>query len=137
MSVPQHDFVWQQGEDGVVRAVYKQNGLPVNLTGYKVRMDVRSTTGALVYVFNSDDIVENPVVEGVDETGVADNEAVLGTDGSITISIPRAASLGSGPFVSTLGEAMNYDVFLRDTSNKQRKILKGTIVFEPSATRWN
>ena len=139
MAIPTYDIVWQEGEDGNINIIYRQNGTPVNLTGYKLRMDVRAapvapaTVGAILYTFNSDDIVEIP---SVDVTGNADNEAVLNSSGEINVVVPRATSLGTGPFATHIGEALSYDIFLRDTSNKQRKILKGTIILEPSTTKW-
>ena len=139
MAIPTYDTVWQEGEDGNISIIYKLNGTPVNLTGYKLRMDVRAapvapaTVGAILYTFNSDDIVETPPV---DVTGSTDNEATQGSAGQINIVVPRATSLASGPFVTHIGEALPYDIFLRDTSNKQRKILKGTIIIEPSITKW-
>jgi hypothetical protein len=129
--VPTYDVLWQQGEDGEINMIYSYNGAPVDLTGYSLRMDVRNAAGAQLFVFNSSD-----VSDPLDSVGTADNEAVLGSDGSINILIPRAASLGSGPFANMMGEELSYDIFLRSPANKQRKILKGTIIFEASATRW-
>jgi hypothetical protein len=135
MSIPTYDLVWQEGEDGQINLIYKLNDTPVNLTGYKLRMDVRDASGGtLLFTFNSDDIVETPPV---DVTGSSDNEAVLGSDGSINILVPRAASLPGGPLATSIGTILNYDIFLRDTTNKQRKILRGTIQLEPSSTKWN
>ncbi len=133
-AIPTYDFVWQQGEDGTINLVYRRDGATVNLTGYKLRMDVRSEVGAALFTFNSDDIVEVP---SVDATGATDNEAVLGADGSIKIVVPRSTSLNDGAFVPSIGKALPYDIFLRDTNNKQRKIMKGTITIESSQTRWN
>ena len=131
MTVPTHDLVWQQGEDGEIHMVYSFNGTPVDLTGYSLRMDVRNAAGTALYIFNSDD-----VADPLDSVGAADNEAVLGSDGTINILVPRTASLNSGPFVPFIGQPLNYDIFLRDTTDKQRKILKGTITFEESQTLW-
>jgi hypothetical protein len=134
MTIPTYAFVWQQGEDGQINMNYTQNDVAVDLTGYKLRMDIRSQSDTLLYTFNSSDITEVP---SVDNVGAGDNEAVLGSDGTINIVIPRAASLGSGPLAAHLDEPLSYDVFLRDTANLQRKILRGTITIEPSETRWN
>lgn len=136
MVVPNYDYVWQQGEDGEINMIYRQ-GIPaaaVDLTGYKLRMDIRNGTGELLFTFNSDDITEVP---SVDEVGVADNEAVLGRQGEISIVVPRAASLPGGPLEGEIGNPLQYDIFLRNTENKQRKILRGTITLEASQTRWN
>lgn len=137
MSVPTYNYVWQQGEDGLISMVYETGTVPapINLTGYKLRMDVRNTAGALLYSFNSDDFTDTSA-PGIDVPGPADNEAVLGSAGQININVPRSASLSGGAFFSEITNTLLYDVFLRDTSNKQRKILRGTIVFEASQTRW-
>jgi hypothetical protein len=128
--IPTYNFTWQQGEDGVIGLVYQVNGVPVDLTGYNVRMDVASA-GTVLYVFNSSDISGTPL----DVTGSADNEATLGSDGSITIVVPRAVSL-TGPLSTYLNQELDYDIFLRDPSNKQKKILEGTITLEASITKW-
>jgi hypothetical protein len=134
MTIPEYDFVWQQGEDGLINITYSIDGVPVNLTGYKLRMDIRSTaTGTILYTFNSDDIVETP---SVDVTGASDNEATLTSGGAINIVVPRTASLTGGTLANNIGESLAYDIFLRDTANKQRKILKGTVTIEASITRW-
>lgn len=135
MAVPSYDYVWQQGEDGEINLVYRSGkpAAPVDLTGYELRMDIRNATGDLLYTFNSEDIVEVP---SVDATGTADNEAVLGADGSINIVVPRTASLGTGPLVGEIGNPLQYDVFLRNAQNRQKKILRGTITLEASQTRW-
>lgn len=137
MAVGSYNMTWEQGEDKDLNIVYKEGDPPVvvNLTGYKVRMDVRAGT-TLVYTFNSDDIVEVP---SVDTTGTADNEiTILGVQGEIDIVIPRAATLSGGALFAHVGTTtLTYDVFLRNTLNKQKKILKGTININTSQTRWS
>lgn len=133
MAIPTHNFVFQQGEDGEISLVYKQDGLGVDLTGYKLRMDVRNSVGVVLFTFNSEDIVGDGAR---DVSGTADNEAVLGSNGSIYIVVPRSASLGDGPLANAIGEALQFDIFLRGTNDKQRKILKGTITIEASQTKW-
>lgn len=139
MAVATYNWTWQQGADLVMSLIYKEgpagSETPVNLTGYSVRMDLVHS-GTRIYTFNSDDI---PVV-GVDETGAADNEAVLGTDGTINIVVPRDITLPGGEVHAVLAPTgntvLNYDIFLRNPSDKQAKILKGTVVVEPSYTLW-
>lgn len=138
MSVPTYNYTWGQGEDLTISLVYKAGPdgaeVPVNLTGYSLRMDICDDTGRL-YTFNSADIPD-PVV---DETGATDNEAVLGTDGSINITVPRALSLPGGAVydaVEAENNVFSYDIFLRDASNKQKKILRGQITVEASYTLW-
>lgn len=138
-EVPTYECIWQQGEDGEINLVYSVNGVAPDLSsGYAVRMDVRNDAGTNLFVFNSEDITSLPVGEtSLDTTGDADNEAVLGPNGAIKISVPRAASLPGGPLGDSVNTALRYDVFLRNkTTNKQKKILKGSIIIEPSQTRW-
>lgn len=134
-EIPEYDFVWQQGEDGEISAVYRRDGVAVNLTGWKLRMDVRSPTGTLLFTFNNTDITDT--TQGVDNVGVADNEATLGADGTIYVVVPRATSLGEGPLVPYVNQPLPYDIFLRDNNDLQKKILKGLITIEASQTRWN
>lgn len=131
----QYDFTWEQGEDIEINVTYKQGtpAVAVDLTGYNVRMDIRDSSDNRLYTLNSADIVEVP---SVDNTGASDNEATLNSSGLISITIPRSATIGSGALVATLGQTLKYDIFLRSPSNKQKKILKGEAVVNPSVTRW-
>lgn len=128
IEIPRKDFVWQQGEDGEISLVYKAGdpAEPVDLTGYKLRMDIRASGGSTpLYTFNSDDAdAETP------------DEAVLTADGEINIVIPRTVSLPAGPLASTIGQALNYDIFVRNPDGKQKKFLKGTVTIEASETLW-
>lgn len=137
------NWTWQEGEDLVMSMVYNEGPegaeVPVNLTGYKLRMDVANTTdGTRVFTFNSDDIAGDPLVDSV---GPADNEATLGTDGSINIVVPRSLTLPGGAVAalyvgSDTALLLNYDVFLRNPAGLQSKILRGTITVERSYTLW-
>lgn len=138
--VATYNWTWEQGADLVMSLVYKEgpDGSEVakNLTGYSLRMDIVSE-GSLIYAFNSSDLSNN-----YDESGAADNEAVLGADGSINITVPRSLTLPGGKVYSLLmaadGESieLNYDMFLRNQVGKQTKILKGVIEVESSYTLW-
>lgn len=139
MTVAVYNWTWQQGADLVMSLVYKEgptgSETPVNLTGYSVRMDL-VYAGARIFTFNSDDIAE----AGVDETGATDNEATLGTDGTINIVVPRDITLPTGEVYAIMAltgnTVINYDIFLRNPAGKQWKILRGTVVVEPSYTLW-
>lgn len=138
MPVPTYNYTWGQGEDLIISLIYKTGpvGLetPVDLTGYSLRMDVADSTGRL-FTFNSDDIDE----PAADVVGPADNEATLGADGSINIVVPRSLTLPGGAVYDNIVAENNvffYDIFLRDTFDKQRKILRGQITVEPSYTLW-
>lgn len=131
MSVPTKDFVWQQGEDGEINMVYKRDGLAVDLTGYNVRMDVKANNNDTpLFTFNT---------TGADTGGevTSGDEATLNAQGEIHVVVPRAASLTGGQLFNYLDTALNYDIFLRDDQNRQKKILKGTITIEKSTTLWN
>lgn len=139
--VATHNYTWQQGEDLTLSMLYKQgpvgSEIPVDLTGYSLRMDIVGADGLHRYTFNSDDIPDPTV----DEVGELDNEAVLGADGSINITVPRTLTLPGGEIytditATTPNLTFQYDVFLRDTAGKQKKILKGTITVEKSVTLW-
>lgn len=142
MATPEHDWVWSQGADLDMSFKYLRgpegSETAVNLTGYKLRMDIRATdiTGTRVYTFNSDDIAGDTTI---DLTGVADNEAVLSADGSIHIVVPRALTLPNGAIFAFMQDNISvfvYDIFLRDTAGKQWPILKGNISIEKSITLW-
>lgn len=140
MTIATYNWTWQQGADLVMSFIYKEGPagkeVPVNLTGYELRMDLVSG-GTRIYTFNSHDIA----ADGVDTPGNTDNEGVLGADGHVRITVPRAISLPpSGPAYTALpsnGNALfNYDVFLRNPAGIQSKILKGIITLERSHTLW-
>jgi len=138
------NWTWQEGDDLVMSMIYREgpdgSEVPIDLTGYSLRMDVASVTdGTRIFTFNSDDIVGGGT--GVDVVGPADNEATLGSDGSINIVVPRALTLPGGAVAalyvgSDTSLVMNYDIFLRNPSNLQSKILRGTITVERSYTLW-
>ena len=143
MSAEQQDYVIEQGEDTEVTLVYKtkatpeDEALPVDLTGYSARMDIAiQGTSTRVWTFNSsDDAGASPI----DETGNQDNEATLGSDGTISINIPRSLSLSGGPIFINMAAGKflyAYDLFLRNPEGKQKKVLKGTITVTPSVTLW-
>lgn len=101
--------------------------VPVDLTGYSLRMDVVGNSG-VVYTFNSDD--QDPATE---------DEAILGTDGSINIVVPRSLTLPDGPVYDEMQQGnsvFNYDIFLRNPQNKQYPIVRGTITVVESYTLW-
>lgn len=130
------DFTWQQGEDVTLKFWYKTkvNGVltPQNLIGYKLRMDITGQAGNLVYVvinYATDD-------SSLTTLGAASNEVILGVDGLISIIIPHTASLTNGPLANKIGELLGYDMMLRDTEGRQKKILQGTVVLEASQTKW-
>ncbi len=145
MAVPTLAMIWESGEDTDISFVYKAGATgseqPVDLsTNYAVRMDVRSNdaNSTLLYTFNSEDVTEVP---SVDQIGSADNEIILGSDGSINLPVPRALTLPGGSVYEYMKtnnlNSFVFDVILRNKStNKQKKILSGTIAVNKTVTRW-
>lgn len=143
--VASHNYTWEQGEDLTLLMVYK-TGLPgaetpVDLTGYSLRMDIVTPDGQRRFTFNSDAVTDVDPVEPGDQADPV-TEAVLGTDGSISITIPRSLTLPGGEIYDDITAnppllTFNYDVFLRAPDNKQRKILKGQVTVERSYTLWS
>lgn len=139
-----HNYTWAQGEDLVMSLVYKSGPLgaeaPVDLTGYSLRMDIALSDGTRVYTFNSEDIadVDNVTPGDTPDTNL---EVTLGTAGEINITVPRSVTLPDGEAFQYLTAdppvlIYNYDIFLRDTTDKQKKILQGQISIEKSVTLW-
>lgn len=139
-----YNVTWPQGEDLTFPLIYKEGPagaqVAVDLTGYSVRMDLVTMTGQRIYTFNSNDIADvDPVAAGAQPD--TNKEAVLGTDGSINISIPRSLTLPGGVVYDLLVatppvEILSYDIFLRRPNTKQFKILRGTVTVERSHTLW-
>jgi hypothetical protein len=127
-EVPHYDFRWQQGEDGEIYIIYKF-GLPpapIDLTGYSLRMDIKAAgTVGPVYTVNS-----------ADDDAETEDEVTLGEDGLIEILVPRVASLPGGPLANKIEQTLTFDIFLRNPENRQKKILTGTVYFDPSNTLW-
>ena len=143
MSVPTHDYEWEQGADLVIPLVYKTGSpgaeTPTDLTAYSLRMDI-SSLGARIYTFNSADITDLDGT-GPGTTGDTTKEAVLGADGTINIAVPRILTLPgpSGVIYTEMASNRNifdYDIFLRDAADKQLKILSGKITVNKSVTLW-
>lgn len=140
-----YNYTWQQGEDLTIALVYKSGPsgaeVPVDLTAYSLRMDIGlSGTVTPLYVFNSTAIADtDPNTTGAQ----ADNtiEATLGADGTIMIAVPRSVTLPEGPLYTHIMAdppvlVYAYDIFLRDGTSKQKKILQGQIQVDKSVTLW-
>ncbi len=147
MTVPTRTYQWEQGTDLVMKFIYRTGPsigemMPVDLTGYSVRMDVRATnaTGDRVWTFNSDDIPDvDPVTPG--DQPDSTQEIVLGADGSISITVPRSLTLPEGTIYEKLTDSppvtiFVYDIILRDEDGKQSKIISGTISVNSTVTLW-
>jgi hypothetical protein len=147
MTVPTHAYQWEQGTDLDLKFIYRTgvdagSMLPVDLTAYEVRMDIRATNvaGERVWTFNSEDIADVDPVEVGDQADTA-KEATLGADGSINITVPRSLTLPGGAIYAEMTDnpavtVFVYDIILRDGDGKQTKILSGTISINASVTLW-
>lgn len=147
MTIPTNVVTWEQGTDLVLKYIHRtgvsaDSMTPTDLTGYSVRMDIRATnvTGERVYTFNSDAIVDVDPIEVGDQADDV-TEAVLGADGSINITVPRELTLPGGAIYEKMtGDpavtVFVADIILRDTDNKQSKLLSLTISVNPTATLW-
>lgn len=144
MATPELDWVLPQGEDFQIEMTYSEGDptpAPVNLTGFQARMDIKSPSGTRLYTFNSASIADvDPVTVGSQADDAV--EIALGSDGSVVVTIDRSLTL---PTAGVLYQQMNlstpvtsftYDIFLRNATGKQKKILKGTITVEESTTLW-
>lgn len=133
---------WEQGEDFTMHLVYKENDQTVDLTGYQVRMDIApEKTPGVVLTLNSHD-VDATDAEGnpLDTEGPHDNEITLDEEGNINIFISRYVTLPGGVLGNRLPttNVFVYDLFIRElSSNRQKKLAKGTITVNKSVTLWN
>ena len=136
---------WEQGEDFIMNLRYVENENPVDLTNYSVRMDIAIPAKSIsperkVMVINSDDVtVLDSEGSPLDHEGASDNEVSVDSEGNINIFISRFTTLPGGP----IGDRLNastvfiYDLFVRDnTSNRQKKLVKGEITINRSVTQW-
>jgi hypothetical protein len=146
------NFIWPQGEDLDIKLIYKEgpvgSEIVVDLSsGYSLRMDIAvPATKERVYTFNTAAIADvDPIASGSQPDNVI--EGVLssgaGATPNITISIPRSLTLpATGAVYLKMTDVspvlvFSYDVFLRHiASDKQTKILQGTITVEESQTLW-
>ena len=146
------NFIWPQGEDLDIKLIYKEgpvgSEVVVDLsTGYSLRMDITvPTTKERIYTFNTETLADvDPITSGSQADTVV--EGVLSSGASstpnITISVPRSLTLPMTGAIyvkytaATPISVFDYDIFLRHVaSDKQAKILSGTITIEDSKTLW-
>lgn len=150
------NFTWDQGADLDIKLIYKEGATAetaaaVDLSAnYSVRMDiVVPATKERVYTFNSATIADvDPITAGNQADSVIENVLSSGAGGTpnITIRVPRAATLPGSPNGAIYTKmtdnqtpitTFNYDIFLRNTTtDKQAKVLTGTITIAASYTLW-
>lgn len=139
-----YDYEWEQGDDLTISLVYKAGPagatVPVDLTAYKFRMDIVAPDGKVMSVLNDEAIADvDPFTAGA----LADltYEVVMDALGNIIITLSRTITLPDGalyPYI-TANPNQNvfaYDMFLRDGTGKQTKILEGDISINKSVTMW-
>lgn len=143
MATPTLDWTIPQGEDFIISMIYKEGDptpVPINLAGWSARMDIKAGTTRLA-------TLNSVSIQDVDQTSPGDQtdsvlEISLDSGGGIVINIDRSLTLPpSGILYQQMNlvqpvTSFNYDIFLRNTSNKQKKILRGTITIEGSSTLW-
>lgn len=145
------NFNWAQGEDLSISLIYKEG--PVNSEvvidlsiGYQVRMDiVIPSTKERIYTFNTASIADvDPLLVGAQPDSVLEGVLSSGAAGSsnIDIAVSRNLTLPGGTVYAKMTGSpavavFAYDIFLRKvSSDKQAKILTGTITVEESNTLW-
>lgn len=139
-----YDFNWAQGEDKILAFTYKSGPVgeatPVDLGNHKLRMDIVAPNGKVMTVANDETITDaDPYTTG-DQPDNA-YEVILGATGEISINLSRGLTLPGGPFHPYISanpaiRTFAYDIFLRDASGHQKKIMQGTITIERSVTHW-
>lgn len=158
MAATTQNFIWQQGADLTIELKYKEGAttetaVTIDLSqetnpgtpDYEVRMDVVASDDlARLYTFNSAELADVDPSENVEPDTTV--ESVL-TDGAgdtpnIHVVVPRSLTLPDGSIYARMTGASPitsffYDLFLRNNlTNKQVKILTGTITVEKSYTLW-
>lgn len=140
-----NDYTWHQGEDFVIGLVYKTGPegaeVPVNLTNWSLRMDIAAPDGQIMSILNDDAITDADTHVAGNQLEPSSTEVVLGSAGEVTINLSRSLTLAGGKMYRyvTANPGQNvffYDVFLRDNTGKQRKILSGNITLIKSVTQW-
>lgn len=139
MALTQTNFTIEQGEDLVFTLKLKDSdGLPLDLTDAKFRMDVKKqpTDTHPVWSFQTQGVEVEVDYDGPEgepaELDTTDDVTIKDEIGEIHITVDRAftfkpAVRGGGTF--------SYDAFL-DRGGKRRKILTGTITVNKSVTIW-
>ena len=139
------DYTWDQGADLTISLIYKSgpegSEVPVNLTTWQCRMDIAAPDGSILTVLNDEAITDTDPYTPGSQGDSGPFEVTLGADGSIVIVLGRALTLPNGSFHKYISanpsqNEFQYDIFLRDNTNKQKKILQGTITLVKSVTKW-
>lgn len=138
------NYSWGQGEDLQISLVYKSgpvgSEVAVDLTSYSLRMDIAGPDGKVLTVLNDKAITDtDPYTAGNQSDTSYEVVTNSGGTGGILISLSRALTLPGGVFyryIQTGVEDFEYDLFLRDSTGKQKKLIQGTISISKSITQW-
>lgn len=138
------NYTWEQGDDLTISLVYKAGPegatVPVDLTGYKFRMDIVAPSGNTLTVLNDESIADtDPFTAGSQPD--TNYEVTMDASGNIVITLSRALTLPGGALYQHITSnpkqnVLSYDMFLRSGANKQTKILEGVITINKSVTIW-
>lgn len=139
------DYEWDQGADLTINLTYKSGPegatVPVDLTTWKARMDIVAPDGKVLIVTNDEAIVDVDPFTAGNQGDSANFEITMNSSGGIVITLSRALTLPGGvlfPYITANPNqnVFSYDLFLRNASNVQTKILEGSITIDKSVTLW-
>lgn len=145
------NLIWAQGDDLPFALRYREGPTDAEVvvdlsTGFAVRMDiVVPATKERVYTFNTAAIADvDPIQVGAQPDSIVEGALSSGASGSANIqfAVPRSLTLPGGAVYAKMVavtpiKVFSYDIFLRNTvTDKQAKILNGTITIEESNTLW-
>ena len=112
MNPGRYNITVYQGTTFTLSPIWKIDNLPVNLTGYTAKMQVRDISGNLIVELSTSNgkIVITPALGQV----------------AMTLTATQTAALAVGNY--------NYDLNLTDTASNVYKILEGAFILKASVT---
>jgi hypothetical protein len=139
-----YNLSWDEGSDLSVAITYMSGPTGaeaiVDLTAYKLRMDISGPDGKVLSVLNDELITDTDLFTAGSQTD-STYEVTMNAVGEISITLSRNLNLPGGPFYRYTAAnpsvtSFDYDIFLRDSSNRQKKIVYGVINVVKSVTKW-
>lgn len=112
MNPGRYNITVYQGTTFTLSPIWKIDNLPVNLTGYTAKMQVRDISGNLIVELSTSNgkIVITPALGQV----------------AMTLTATQTAALAVGNY--------NYDLNLTDSASNVYKILEGAFILKASVT---
>jgi hypothetical protein len=112
MNPGRYNITVYQGTTFTLSPIWKIDNLPVNLTGYTAKMQVRDISGNLIVELSTSNgkIVITPALGQI----------------AMTLTATQTAALTVGNY--------NYDLNLTDTASNVYKILEGAFILKASVT---